>query len=183
LTEVNADRVRHEVQVTITGSVVNVLDKTMGGVKSGAVARSASPSPAARWEHFEHDADIGVRGYGPTVEVAFEQAALPLSAVAIDPGQVARQRSVDIACEAPSLELLLIDWLNALVLRMATDGLVFRTFEVKISGNRLEGRAVGEPIDVERHEPAVEVKGVTLTELQVARQADGSWRAQCVVDV
>jgi tRNA nucleotidyltransferase (CCA-adding enzyme) len=139
--------------------------------------------PAARWEHFPHDADIGVRGYGPTVEAAFEQAALAMTAVVTDPASVVARQSISISCEAPSPELLLVDWLNALVLRMATDGLLFGSFEVKISGDRLQGRAVGEPVDVERHQPAVEVKGATLTALQVAREADRSWRAQCVVDV
>jgi SHS2 domain-containing protein len=66
---------------------------------------------------------------------------------------------------------------------MAIDGLVFGAFEVAISGTRLDGRALGEPIDIARHQPAVEVKGATLTALKVAEQLDGSWSAQCVVDV
>jgi SHS2 domain-containing protein len=93
------------------------------------------------------------------------------------------RQSVNITCEAPSAELLLVDWLNAVVFRMATDALVFGAFEVAITGNRLDGRARGEPIDVARHQPAVEVKGATLTALEVSEQADGSWYAQCVVDV
>jgi SHS2 domain-containing protein len=36
---------------------------------------------------------------------------------------------------------------------------------------------------VNRHETAVEVKGATCTELKVAQQANGEWRAQCIVDV
>ena len=36
----------------------------------------------ARWEHFPHDADVGVRGFGPTPAEAFAQAALALTAVA-----------------------------------------------------------------------------------------------------
>ena len=155
----------------------------MVGAESGAEMGGPLPSPAARWEHFPHDADIGVRGFGPTLEAAFEQAALALTAVITDPTGVAPHQAIILTCEAPSLDLLLVDWLNALVLRMATDGLVFGAFEVKISGSRLQGRAVGEPVDVERHQPAVEVKGATLTALQLAREADGSWRAQCVVDV
>ncbi len=139
--------------------------------------------PEARWEHFPHDADIGVRGYGPTMAAAFEQAALALTAVVTDPAGIALRESVSMACEAPSAELLLVDWLNAVVLRMATDGLVFGAFEVAISGARLEGRAIGEPIDIARHQPAVEVKGATLTALEVAEQPDGSWGAQCIVDV
>jgi tRNA nucleotidyltransferase (CCA-adding enzyme) len=34
-----------------------------------------------RWEHFEHGADIGVRGLGTSKAGAFEQAALALMAV------------------------------------------------------------------------------------------------------
>jgi SHS2 domain-containing protein len=36
---------------------------------------------------------------------------------------------------------------------------------------------------VSRHHPAAEVKGATLSELEVAQDADGSWHAQCIVDV
>jgi beta-phosphoglucomutase family hydrolase len=142
-----------------------------------------SHTPRARWEHFPHDADIGVRGYGPTMAIAFEQAALALTAVVTDPAHIALRQSVSMACEAPSAELLLVDWLNAVVLRMATDDLLFGAFEVAISGTRLDGRALGESINIARHEPAVEVKGATLTALKVAEEPDGSWRAQCVVDV
>jgi SHS2 domain-containing protein len=34
-----------------------------------------------RWEHFPHDADVGVRGFGATAAEAFEQAALALTAI------------------------------------------------------------------------------------------------------
>jgi len=54
---------------------------------------------------------------------------------------------------------------------------------VTLHGHALEARAWGEPIDRERHKPAVEVKGATYTALSVARRDDGTWVAQCVVDV
>lgn len=41
----------------------------------------------ARWEHFPHQADIGVRGMGATLAQAFEQAALALTAVIVDLAQ------------------------------------------------------------------------------------------------
>jgi SHS2 domain-containing protein len=61
--------------------------------------------------------------------------------------------------------------------------LLFGRFEVRLAGHRLEGRAWGEKIDVARHQPAVEVKGATLTCLRVGQETDGAWVAQCVVDV
>ncbi len=38
------------------------------------------------WEHFEHSADIGVRGMGSTKAAAFEQAALALTGIVTPPG-------------------------------------------------------------------------------------------------
>jgi SHS2 domain-containing protein len=48
---------------------------------------------------------------------------------------------------------------------------------------QLRATAWGEPVEVTRHQPAVEVKGATYTELRVQRTEDGGWLAQCVVDV
>ena len=36
------------------------------------------------WEHFSHDADMGVRGIGPTLEETFEQAALAGKVAKVD---------------------------------------------------------------------------------------------------
>jgi len=135
------------------------------------------------WEHFEHDADVGVRGVGRTPEEAFEQAALALTAVITDPARVAARERVTVRCEAPDLELLLADWLNALVYEMATRHMLFGRYAVRIEGGRLEGEAWGEPVDRTRHAPAVEVKGATYTALVVRRRGDGAWVAECVVDV
>jgi tRNA nucleotidyltransferase (CCA-adding enzyme) len=135
------------------------------------------------WEHFEHDADIGVRGIGETKEEAFEQAAVALTAVAIDPQQLQPIQEVEFTCQAPDDELLLFDWLNALVYASATRRLLFGQFEVHLDGNGLRGKAWGEPVDVVKHEPAVEVKGATLTCLSVRQSENGQWIAQCVVDV
>jgi SHS2 domain-containing protein len=135
------------------------------------------------WEHFGHDADIGVRGSGVTRAEAFEQAALALTAVVTEPAGIAAQEAVAIRAEAPDDELLLIDWLSAIVYEMATRNMLFGRFAVKLDDHRLEATAWGEPVDRLRHRPAVEVKGATYTELSVEKRDDGTWIAQCVVDV
>ena len=145
----------------------------------------ANPAAARRdrWEHFPHGADIGVRGYGATQAEAFEQAATALCAIVTDPRKVADSEAVDVSCAAPDAELLLVDWLNALIFEMATRKMCFADFEVELADGRLHGRAWGEPLDFVRHEPAVEPKGATYTALRVAREPTGRWVAQCVVDV
>jgi SHS2 domain-containing protein len=136
----------------------------------------------ARWEHFEHGADVGVRGLGDTKSEAFAQAALALTAAVTDPASVRPVACVELACEAPDDELLLAAWLDALVYEMATRRMLFSRFEVRIDGARLAARAWGEALEGARHHPAVEVKGATLTALRVARHGKG-WLAQTVVDV
>jgi tRNA nucleotidyltransferase (CCA-adding enzyme) len=142
----------------------------------------AQESGVPRWEHYPHEADIGVRGIGATREQAFEQAALALTAVVTDPARVTARDALEVECDATDDELLLVDWLNALVFAMATRGLLFARFRVTITGQRLTATAWGEPVDRARHQPAVEVKGATYTTLRVA-QEDGHWIAQTVVDV
>ena len=135
------------------------------------------------WEHFVHGADIGVRGIGSTRGEAFEQAALALTAVIVDPAAVAPNVVVEIRCQAPDDEMLLADWLNALIYEMATRKILFGRFSVSLHDHALEAKAWGESLERSRHRPAVEVKGATYTALSVMQRADQSWSAQCVVDV
>ncbi len=136
----------------------------------------------ARWEHFPHEADMGVRGLAAKKERAFEQAALAMTAVITNPATVNPRASIQIECAAPDDELLLVDLLNAIVFEMATRKWLFSRFEVSITDHRISATAWGEPIEVARHQPAVEVKGATYTALRVAHE-NGEWVAQCVVDV
>lgn len=137
----------------------------------------------ASWEHFPHEADIGVRGRGSSLSVAFEQAALALTAVITDPNLIRSAEAVVITCEAPSLDVLFVDWINAVIYEMVTRSMLFGEFIVKIDGSKLSATARGEPVDRRRHEPVVEPKGATFTELRVDRDEDAQWVAQCVVDV
>jgi SHS2 domain-containing protein len=135
------------------------------------------------WEHFAHGADIGIRGRGATLAEAFAEAASALTAVVTDIALVRPVSAVRIQCRVPDLELLFCEWLNTLIFNMATRRMLFSRFDVRLSGDTLEAEVYGEPVDVERHAPAVEVKGATLTELAVRQEPDGRWLAQCVLDV
>lgn len=143
---------------------------------------SSAQAPAS-WEHFCHGADIGIRGMAATLAGALEQAALAMTAVMTNPALVNCNETIEIRCEASSPELLLYDWLNALILQMATRNLIFGRFDVSVDGQHLAGRAHGEAVSREQHRPAVEIKGATMTELSVKELRPGLWCAQCVVDV
>jgi tRNA nucleotidyltransferase (CCA-adding enzyme) len=137
----------------------------------------------SRWELYSHGADVGIRGFGGKASEAFEAVALALTAAVCDPSRVFPNHRVDIQCEAPELEALLYEWVNSLVYEMATRRMLFSRFNVSVIGDKLTGTLGGESVDVAKHQPAVEVKGATYTELKVFQNAQGEWVAQCVVDV
>jgi len=136
----------------------------------------------AYWEHFEHKADIGVRGFGNTLAQAFEQAAVAMTTVVADISLVQATTSISIACSDDDNDALLYDWLNALIYEMATRKMLFCKFEVSIDDGKLEAAVYGEAIDIIRHQPCVEIKGATFTELAVYQEGQ-QWVAQCVIDV
>jgi SHS2 domain-containing protein len=139
--------------------------------------------PKSRWELLPHGADIGVRGIGSSKQEAFAQAAMALTAVIAEPNSVVAKDLLEITCEAHDDELLLVNWLNALIYEMATRRMLFRRFELQIEDHQLRAKVWGEALDEHKHELGVEVKGATCTDLKVIQDQDGSWIAQCVVDV
>jgi tRNA nucleotidyltransferase (CCA-adding enzyme) len=141
-----------------------------------------SPNPP-RHETYEHGADMGVRGLAPDLAGAFVEVALAMMSIITDPAGIDPRDAVEIRCAATDDELLLVDWLNALVYEMATRRMLFGRFEVAIEGHKLTATAWGEPVDVRRHQPTVEIKGATYTTLKVERDAASNWMAQTVVDV
>jgi 3'(2'), 5'-bisphosphate nucleotidase len=154
-----------------------------GALHDAALAAVADlRATRAHWEHLPHDADVGVVGVGPTKAEAFRQAALALTAIVTEPDRVRTVTPVALDCHAANDELLLVEWLNALIYEMAVRSMLFADFTVAIDDAGLHATAIGEPVDRERHQPAVEPKGATMTALRVVQGPDG-WRAQCVVDV
>jgi SHS2 domain-containing protein len=144
--------------------------------------RATSVQDKLGWEHFPHEADVGVRGFGPTLGAAFEQAALALTAVVTD-HVIADKTEVEVECDAPDVELLFVEWLNAIIYEMAVRRMLFGRFAARIDGGHLNGTLWGEPVDVGRHAPACEPKGATYTALKVVQDGEGTWSAACVVDV
>lgn len=135
------------------------------------------------WEHFPHQADIGIRGVGPDKQHAFEQAATALTAVITDPQKVEPKQEVKITCQHAEDEILFVDWINSLIYEMAVRRMLFSRFDVNIKQNHLKASVWGEKIDSEKHQPVVEIKGATYTALSVGQNEDGSWVVQCIVDV
>ncbi len=142
-----------------------------------------SKASLAYWEHFEHPADVGIRGVGSSLAEAFEQAALALTAILIGPHQIARRQQIAMRCQAADKEQLLVDWLNRVIYEMATRRMIFGMFSVSIQGQKLSGTAWGDQLSNLTGAPTGEVKAASYAELKVYSASASQWIAQCVVDV
>jgi homoserine kinase len=154
------------------------------GAASPGPSRSA-PTVGAGFEITEHTADLGLRLWAPSQPVLFEQAALALSSLLCDPATVEPRETFTVVAEAPagSPDALLVAWLNELLYRVETDGIVLSRFTVEgLTRRYVSARAQGEPIDQRRHQPRFIVKAATYHDLSV-RQHEGRWEATVLLDV
>ena len=137
-------------------------------------------------DFLDHTADVALRASGETIEEAFEEAARGLFSVMVDVSKVSARELHDVHVRADTHAELLVAWLSDCLAQKDLSGLVFSEFAVCIrpaeNGFVLSGTAVGERLDVSRHRPGTEVKGISLLGLLVQRVGDG-WVAQCVFDV
>ncbi len=145
---------------------------------------SRSSLKTSGYETFEHGADVGIRGWGPSLGEAFAQGARAMfSLMGENIGQVVPKRSVEIEVSSTDAEFLFLAWLNRLLAESDLHGLLFSHFAVAFPAQgKLEATASGEAFAQVASARGVEVKGATFTELKVFEQ-DGTWFAQCVVDV
>ncbi|GEM_PF-67007 len=128
------------------------------------------------YEFLEHTADQYVRAYGPDLKAAFEEAAKALFATMTDLWAVRPEIGVEVAVEGEDLKALLYNWLEALLVKFDTEGLLLREFEVlEISRGdggpyRLRARARGERFDPGRHPQYVGVKGITYHLMEIEEE-------------
>ncbi|WP_297417620.1 archease [Thermococcus sp.] len=138
------------------------------------------------WEHYEHTADIGIRGYGSTLEEAFEAVALALFDVMVDVRKVDPKECREVEAEGEDLMALLYNFLEELLVIHDVEGLVFGDVRIEIEksgdGYKIKARACGELLS-EKQGPKEEVKAITYHEMEIKQLPDGRWMAQLVPDI
>ncbi len=141
------------------------------------------------YETFEHGADIGIRGYGKTLEEAFSNALKALAELLVENAAVSSltpKKSYSIELESELLDELFVIFINKVLTLFYLKKVLFLEFKGEINfekqGYVLKGKVRGVPYDAEKFGYGVEVKGATFTLAEVKKKGD-MWIAQCVVDV
>jgi len=137
---------------------------------------------------FDHTADVGIEVRGESLPDLLETAAQAVFSLAIEDGPTAVEVEQEIGVEPgpglQSLEDVFVAWLQELLFRFDTEGLVPLEFHFAKAGpRRIRARVGFGRFDPKRHRAATEVKAVTYHELAVREEAGGAWSARFILDV
>lgn len=136
-----------------------------------------------RFEIFDHTADIGLRGWGRTLEELFLNIALGMFGLRADVTTIQPMASVPVLAQADDLDGLLVAWLRELLYAGERDRMVFMNAKIhQVTPTAISGEATGEALDLDRHTLLRELKAVTYHEAAVRRDGD-LWTAQVIFDI
>lgn len=135
-----------------------------------------------KYRFLEHTADTKVLAKGKTRTEAFENAALALTALMVNPRLVHKRITKKIKVKAEDDQSLLYDFLTQILYLFDTQGTVFNKYTVKIKNNTLKCRAVGEKYNLSKHEPRTEVKAITYHDMSV-QEKKREWVIKYVPDL
>jgi SHS2 domain-containing protein len=132
-------------------------------------------------ELLEHPADVGIRSWGPTPEMAFEQAAWGLVELLGIRGEGSGDRRT-VSVSSPDLPGLLVDSLNELIFLHETEGVAVADIRVtRLTETGLDAEVETVPLD--RALEGTVVKAATYHGLRVDRSPDGRSEVQVFLDV
>lgn len=134
------------------------------------------------FRYLDYMSDAFVEASGATLEEAFANAALGLLNVMLDVERVEPKVEERAEAEGLDLENLLYNWLEFILLKAWIDAFIPCKFDIKVEGNRVEGRMWGERYDREKHGYKVEVKGVTYHEMKIIKEGD-EWKLRFLLDI
>ena len=125
-------------------------------------------SDRARYEFFEHTADIGLDAYGSSMSDAIAQVAAGMFAIITDNREVRPVEQYRFAVETDDFESLLIRFLTKLLVLHESENVVLTDFAVKLNSNTsLTATCAGEPFDESRHGGGVHVKAISYHMMEI----------------
>lgn len=118
--------------------------------------------------------DAEVEAFGPTLEVAFQNAGKALEDTMVDIEAITPRVRDHINVEGMDKEDLLYGWLESLIVKQDTEGMLYSKFECKIAekedgskGMTLKANLFGEKFDPAKHEQKTAVKAPTFHGMKI----------------
>jgi SHS2 domain-containing protein len=132
---------------------------------------------AGKFEFLEHTADVYIRARGTTMQEAFENAALAMFETITDTGKVKPALEDSVEVEAEDQYALLYSWLEALLVKSETEGMLYSKFQINswkenAESFKIKAKIWGEKFDAQKHLQKVAVKAVTYHRMVVIHEPD-----------
>ncbi len=130
-----------------------------------------------KFEFLEHTADVYIRAFGTSMEQAYENAALAMFETISDSDKIAPTQQETLEVEAEDQYALLYNWLEALLVKSETEGMLYSKFEITdwketVETFRFKAKAWGEKFDPQKHPQKVAVKAVTYHLMVIIREPE-----------
>jgi len=143
----------------------------------------------AKYELYDHTADLGVIGHGPSLAEALEgvlQAMFDKMSEVKTVGESERQR-ISAQREGLDLEDMIVDLLSQVLYLFDAEGFLGKRSEVEVLEEEnevaaLEASLFGETFDPSRHSVHSHIKAVTYHDLKVWQDQSG-WHVKILFDV
>lgn len=132
---------------------------------------------AGKFEFLEHTADVYVRAHGKSMEEAYENAALSMFETITDSDKISQTQEDTLEVEAEDQYALLYNWLEALLVKSETEGMLYSKFQISgwketAETFRFQAKVWGEKFNPEKHPQKVAVKAVTYHRMVIIREMD-----------
>ena len=125
------------------------------------------------YRFLDHATDAIVEVTAKDLKEAFSAAADAVINLTIDQDAVRASGQKEFSARGRNLEHLLFSWLEEVSFVLVTEGFAIRSIGfdmVRDGGYLIRARAVGEPLDLRRHNFKVEVKAPTFHEMQIRQE-------------
>ncbi|MBS3124208.1 archease [Candidatus Woesearchaeota archaeon] len=138
------------------------------------------------YQFIDHTADILFQAEGNTPSELFEQCALALENSQVDLSKIEPVIKKEWKATNHRIDSMLFDFLDDLLFFKDTEQLLFCKFQIDVQEKEGEFfmtvSAWGENLNIEKHQPKVDVKAITMHMFEV-KKTDIGWWAKVLIDI
>jgi SHS2 domain-containing protein len=122
----------------------------------------------------EHPADMGIEAHGSNLKAAFEQAAVGLVSIILDPSKIENIETKMVQIYASDYEQLLVKWLTEVLYLYDGENFVSGKFEIEtLTPISLTAIIKGEWFNNSKHATKMDVKAITYHQILVQENENG----------
>ena len=136
-----------------------------------------------RFKVLDISGDVGIKAFGKSIDEAFINAAIGMYSFITNLDSIKEKKTINVSVGSPSLDGLLVSWLNELIFNFDAYGFIGKKIEIKqFSDNRMVATVTGEEFDPERHEGKLLIKAATYHKLRIEK-IDDMWEIDVIFDI